>query len=75
MGNGLSFLYPVVPKCPCRGCGKREIGCHGKCGEYADWSAEVRRINQIRWEYEQQIAMSRTQSAWLRKEAVKKKNR
>lgn len=26
--------------CPCRGCQRREIGCHGKCEEYQTWSRE-----------------------------------
>lgn len=25
---------------PCRGCGKREIGCHGKCPEWLEWERE-----------------------------------
>ena len=23
--------------CPCRGCNKRYVGCHGKCLDYIDW--------------------------------------
>ena len=23
--------------CPCNGCKRRSIGCHGKCREHADW--------------------------------------
>ena len=23
--------------CPCKGCTKRKIGCHGKCIEFEDW--------------------------------------
>ena len=22
---------------PCRGCGKRAVGCHAGCGEYLEW--------------------------------------
>lgn len=31
----MSRVY--TEECPCKGCIKREIGCHGKCEEYAKW--------------------------------------
>lgn len=32
--------------CPCRGCGKRTIGCHAKCDDYATWKAVNDIINE-----------------------------
>ena len=23
--------------CPCKGCEKRTVGCHGKCQDYKNW--------------------------------------
>ncbi|MDD6448896.1 MAG: hypothetical protein PUF78_04140 [Lachnospiraceae bacterium] len=23
--------------CPCKGCGLRQVGCHGECREYKSW--------------------------------------
>lgn len=28
--------------CPCRECPFREVGCHGKCEVYRDWTAKIR---------------------------------
>lgn len=30
---------------PCRGCRDREVGCHAKCGRYAEFRAEVDAYN------------------------------
>lgn len=27
-------------KCPCHHCGKRDIGCHGRCREYDEYKTE-----------------------------------
>ena len=32
---------------PCFGCGKRETGCHGGCGEYAAWKAASERCRML----------------------------
>ena len=26
--------------CPCKGCGLRQVGCHGECQKYAEWRNE-----------------------------------
>ena len=26
--------------CPCRNCGDRKVGCHGKCEKYISWAAD-----------------------------------
>lgn len=33
----MSKAYSDV--CPCRGCDKRKVGCHGKCEVYKKWKA------------------------------------
>ena len=35
-------------KCPCKGCFKRKLGCHGFCEEYKTWREWYNRINQKR---------------------------
>ena len=42
-------------KCPCKGCDKRELGCHSKCNEYKTWKAGIDERNLSRYkksEYE-----------------------
>lgn len=31
----------VEKACPCKGCEDRELGCHGRCGRYAEWRAKA----------------------------------
>ena len=31
---------------PCKGCEKREIGCHGSCREYGEYKKEHREIKE-----------------------------
>lgn len=33
---------------PCHGCGEREVGCHGRCGLYAEFRAARDEINRRR---------------------------
>lgn len=33
-------------KCPCQGCEKRSVGCHGTCQEYKEFQVRISRINQ-----------------------------
>lgn len=59
---------------PCRGCRKREVGCHGKCPEYAEWKRNreeylERRREQI--DLETTISRIRMKSVW---ENRRKKN-
>ena len=30
----------ITVKCPCKGCDRRLIGCHGLCHEYREWRTE-----------------------------------
>ena len=32
-------------KCPCKGCEKRTLTCHGVCRQYEDWKIERAAIN------------------------------
>lgn len=33
-------------KCPCKGCNKREIGCHGKCADFKMYQDEIQEIRE-----------------------------
>jgi len=33
---------------PCKGCERREIGCHAKCEDYANFKAERAKLNERR---------------------------
>ena len=33
-------------KCPCHGCDRRTVTCHGVCREYQEWKAEREKVNQ-----------------------------
>ena len=35
-------------KTPCKGCNRREIGCHAKCGDYAEFKVERAKLNERR---------------------------
>lgn len=37
------------PPVPCKGCEapKRHIGCHGECGDFADWKAECDALRDV----------------------------
>lgn len=34
--------------CPCKGCDRRTVTCHGVCREYQDWKKEVEARNAAR---------------------------
>ena len=34
--------------CPCKGCDHRELGCHGICKKYQEWTASRHEINRKR---------------------------
>jgi hypothetical protein len=36
---------------PCLDCENRQIGCHGSCVPYQDYSAERRKISELRRQY------------------------
>lgn len=33
---------------PCKGCGKRQLGCHSKCEPFAEWRAELEKMKEAR---------------------------
>ena len=33
-------------KCPCKGCDKREVGCHGKCTDFKTYQDELQIIRE-----------------------------
>lgn len=35
----------VRSKPPCKGCVKRNPGCHGKCDKYAEWKCKLDKLN------------------------------
>lgn len=35
-------------KAPCNKCGKRYLGCHAKCEDYADYKAKMEEVNKER---------------------------
>lgn len=37
--------------CPCKGCGDRDIGCHGWCERYISWRKKADEANLARNEY------------------------
>lgn len=34
-------LIPILVTPPCKGCGRREVGCHGGCEQYQEYRAKV----------------------------------
>lgn len=36
-------------KSPCKECAGRYVGCHSKCADYGEYSAEVKRIREERF--------------------------
>lgn len=48
------FDYSSSLGCPCKGCAKRHLGCHGECAEYAEFqksNEEIKRKrNQMQFE-------------------------
>ena len=36
--------------CPCRGCEKRELGCHGKCEAYKVWAQKQEAMRKVRFD-------------------------
>ena len=33
---------------PCKGCERREIGCHGRCQEYGEWKKSLEKSQAAR---------------------------
>ena len=64
---------------PCKGCQDRKAGCHGKCGKYREWRAEIDRIAEKRRREQEAnevaaISVRRVkQYHWNRKGRVRKK--
>lgn len=39
----------VGMRCPCKGCDRRKLGCHGRCEQYKAWTASRHEINRKRY--------------------------
>ena len=48
-------------KCPCKGCFRRKLGCHGFCKEYQEWAASRHEINRKRQMEKENRQLSRDQ--------------
>ena len=35
-------------KCPCKGCTRRKLGCHGFCDQYKLWREWQDKVNKLR---------------------------
>ena len=35
----------MINECPCQGCTKRKVGCHGYCVDYKKWSLVQKQIS------------------------------
>ena len=40
-------MIPNDKSCPCYGCSKRHIGCHGSCDDYKKWTIHNEKIKAI----------------------------
>ena len=60
--------------CPCKGCGDREVGCHGTCETYGEWPKK-HRANMERIAKERQETFTMSKSALKRNWTEAKKNR
>ena len=38
------LMIPNDKSCPCYGCSKRHIGCHGSCDDYKKWTIHNEKI-------------------------------
>lgn len=54
---------------PCKGCEKREIGCHGKCELYQTYANERDRINKEKY-YDKET--KRMTTKWVEKNQKRK---
>lgn len=54
-------------KCPCKGCFRRKLGCHGFCKEYQEWAASRHEINRKRQMEKENRQLSRDQELKYRK--------
>lgn len=55
--------------CPCRECGEREVGCHGRCASYGEWKQEMEKKRHADKLFTQSMrTMSDAASRWLTKE-------
>ena len=43
----------AIPNAPCKDCERREVGCHGQCGEYQEFVRECYAYREAKYrEYE-----------------------
>ena len=61
-------------KCPCKGCGKRTLTCHGVCREYEDYKIERAAINDYNRERNQvTVSDYSIRRYWLNRRLSKRK--
>lgn len=48
---------PIRDTPPCKDCQDRHHGCHDKCHGYAEWKAELEKVNEERRKYNQMTAI------------------
>lgn len=62
-------MLPETTKCPCKGCDKRHVGCHGRCSDYSEWSKlrEKARQKDFLEKYSHSIAGEVRHNQFLRK--------
>ena len=41
----------MKPKCPCKNCDRRKIGCHARCEPYQAWAKELDERNRRKLAY------------------------
>lgn len=57
--NGKPISGPTRGDSPCRFCtDEHDEYCHGTCGRFKKWSAEIERINENRRKYYQRLEAS-----------------
>lgn len=57
------------PLSPCLNCARRELGCHGKCQDYAEFKAkreEIRQAHHKEWEVDDYELKAKRRIGWRR---------
>lgn len=54
-------------KCPCKGCTKRKLGCHGFCDQYKEWRDWRDEVNRKRHAEDETKQLSRDHELKYRK--------
>lgn len=57
-------MMRVDRKCPCKGCERRLVGCHGICPDYGAWKRERDRITEENREISHELSRSMKRHIW-----------